>query len=153
MTKLEELEKLKAQRDALDKQIKALENGRWKPEVGELYYSPYFGSAITWENGSEDKRLYEIDQVFRTTEERDAYVNRLKAVTKYNDYIRSTGFVADCGDGEQLKYYASYNAYKKEWVYKPAIDFVMVTDILPAADGDDVLAAIASLGDDERWLR
>lgn len=154
--KLKALKSLKAQRDELDKQIKALENGRWKPEIGEKFY--HAGSfyereeGYVWGGDFVDEYFYDVGFVFRTAEELRAYVNRLKAVTKYNDYIRSTCFVADWNNHRQAKHFPTYCRIDK-WCHEPRFYGGVVTDIMPAASANDVLDAIASLGDDERWLR
>lgn len=88
--------------------------GRWKPEYGECYHTPY--EYWTWTNDNIDYLSHDMWVVFKTEEERDEYVTCQKAIVRVNDRIDelNDGWVADWMD-DTCKVYISYNIKDDEY--------------------------------------
>lgn len=74
---------------AWDAEKKAVVELKWKPRIGDVYYSPLYTNnkvfspcCYSWNNSSFDTNLQNRDWVFRTEEECEAFCKRLnKAVS------------------------------------------------------------------------
>ena len=116
------LTKLKAQFEALGKEIKRLEQptGVYRPKEGDEYWCINLGGnvfSMTWENEGIDQKNLALGSVYRTKELAQAHVAYLTALTTIKHYIADNdlGLVADWSDNKQHKHYIYYAHSKKEF--------------------------------------
>ena len=88
----------------------------WKPEIGERFY--YIMSNDTtidyfaWRGDATDEAHYTIGNCFKTREEAEFALERLKVIAEMKRYIAEHDDVKlDWNDCEQSKYYLVYNHY------------------------------------------
>jgi len=117
MTKKEIAEKI----EACEKELAALrqkmdkpEYGgkRWEPEWGDRYYylkSDGYIDAKSWDGLAVNPAFYLIGNVFRTYEEAEFEVERLKVIAELSDFAEGDEAV---WDGKTRHYYLFYRNYK-----------------------------------------
>jgi hypothetical protein len=116
MTRLEELEKQRAEIEAEIAREKAQKQRRWKPSIGEEYYTftPYYNHH-QYSNEDFEQRLLELGLVFKTIEEAKAHRTNRKAYVALLDemYQFSKGYVPEAGQDYSALY---YNQKKESWL-------------------------------------
>ena len=93
----------------------------WKPQTNDIYYYIYSAGNIfenTWVNIYNDEIRYEIGNCFKTREEADFMVERLKVINELKRFaIEHNECEIDWYDTNQAKYFISYDLINEEIVY------------------------------------
>lgn len=153
MKTLAELEKDAERLAAKIKELREREQKsgkRWKPDAGEIYWTPSGDGAIDycWRNDVSDKYMWAKGEVFKTKEEaakRREFLIEKQAVL---DELRvlNKGFVPDWGNEDQAKYTFIYVHNCKKW--KSHFCTVVQGNSWPVfAEHQDAENAIKVLGD------
>ncbi len=84
---------------------------RFKPELGEDYY--YISDTVSvcytpWKNCPTDKKSYSIGNCFRTKEEAEFAIERLKVLAELNEFTEPKDAVYD-GDRGHFHWYMYYD--------------------------------------------
>jgi hypothetical protein len=113
---LKELEEVKQKIADIEKKIeeKKMETGRWKPEEGDTYwFVTLYGQAAhdIWDNELIDNKRYEIGDLFKTKEEAEFAIEKLKVIAELKEYEEPKDRE---WDGVNLHYYFYYNCGMKE---------------------------------------
>lgn len=114
-----EIELTPEQVKILGEEVKKEKNGLWKPEMGEEYYwvdvSGDSGLSY-WADDICDRNRYSIGNVYKTTEEARAYVQRLKAIQRVKEYIaEKCEVVEDLENADTPKWSVCYDLKSKEF--------------------------------------
>lgn len=127
---LQKIEELKKYIEVEDKK----ESGYWEPEDGEKYYwIDGYGQVECnewneWNGWAFGHGLLSIGNVFRTEEEAQRELDKLKALTKIRKYIaeHDMEFVPDWEDEEQRKLYICYDPVEKcfDWVWSSRTQYL-----------------------------
>lgn len=114
-----ELEEIRKQLEEAEKK----ESGRWKPQVGEKYWSIDSGgspSEADWDGCRIDKNRYAIGNRFKTREEAEFITERLKVFEEMKEFEESPEYEWDC---KNHHYYLKYNGIYNETNIDYTIDF------------------------------
>ena len=97
---------------------------KWKPKLGETYYFVTHWlrvSKSSWANWSGEKRLLEEGNCFRTEQEAEAKLEKIKAIFKEHQTteqkLKLTVGVFDREDCPEWAMYAALNADGKVWFF------------------------------------
>ena len=87
----------------------------WKPEKGEEYYYFWAGRvySCSWNNDFVDEGKYAIADVFKTKEEAQNAVERLKIRAELQRYADEHNEPIDWGNDKQDKWYIKFNYWNK----------------------------------------
>lgn len=99
----------------LIEKVNKVEDKVWKPKDGELYYYIRFDGCIDyaiWNNDEYDVVIYSIGNCFRTEEEAEFTVERLKVIAEMKRIAAKDDEVE--WDGKNPHYYIFFNFYRNE---------------------------------------
>lgn len=127
---LKELEEAKAKIAEIEKKIeeKKSETGRWKPEEGDKYWFINDIGDIyksEWNNVNIDKERYSIGNYYRTKEEANFAIEKLKVIAELKEFAEPKdrkwdGIISHyffCYDYDEEEIAISYNCYWKGTIY------------------------------------
>lgn len=126
----------------------------WKPEIGDLYY--YIDAVDdttqitkTLYDSAYGLLNYSIGNCFRTKEEAEFALERLKVIAAMKRYIAEHDDVEfDWNDCEQPKYYLIYNHYTASIDYLSSSTIQSVKEDLCASKGFILLDMLEKIGED-----
>ena len=146
MTKSETLDKIAALEAEIANIRAELEKpdapGPWVPETGEQYFAINNNVNIghfPWWNDRTDRNLLSIGNVFRTREDAEFALERLKVITELRRLAK--GFVPDWGDKNQKKWFLHY------WTeVRPDFNMAANYGVIYFQSREDAQAAIEAVG-------
>lgn len=108
-----EIELTEEQIKILKEEVNSEKKGLWKPEHGEKYASINDDGRVglcSWLNDSIDRRRYSIGNVYKTIEDAQAHVDKLKAIQRVKEYIaENCEVVEDVEDIKLIRWQIVYN--------------------------------------------
>ena len=117
----ERLDDLQNQIDEL-KKVKIEEekkSRRWKPAVGDIYWYISCAGTVryhTWDDEDEDKQCYAIGNCFKTEEEAEFEVERLKVIAELKEFEEPEDYKWD-GENRHYYLYCNDNELKTQHVW------------------------------------
>jgi hypothetical protein len=121
----------------------------WKPEVWEKYYTVDRGKSYIWKDDIIDRFNYTIGNCFKTQEEAEFALERLKVIAEMKRYIAEHDDVElDWDNPNQLKYYLAFNRRSGAIDYASIISMQAVEASLCTSVGSVLLGMIKEIGQD-----
>ncbi len=142
-----------AKMKALQDEIEALkkveieeEPKRWKPNTGDTYYyvnSKGLVAANTWSDCRDDNNFYSIGNCFKTCQEEDFAVEKLKVIAELKEFTEPDDTK---WEGDQIHFFFVYNIIEKTLI----IDYARgwKHGELYFASEKDAIEALETVGED-----
>lgn len=140
------IQDIKKELDELDKVKIEPESRRWKPNRGQTYYFiGAVGSVIctTWYNSSDDLHRFAIGNVFKTKEEAEFVVERLKIIAELKEF-------AEPDDAEWDKLPRHYSIYYDSYFksVRTCCDSIFKFSVVHFESEEKAKEAIKAVGED-----
>lgn len=136
------------------KQIKSEEKeGKWKPKINKRYYFINDLGTVDWTNWCDDQIdnfRYLIGNIFRTQEEAEFCLEKIKIRSKFKDFIKERSKDLDWGNSNsrQMKYYLYYDNKYKQIEINSCI-YAKIQGVIYASDRSILQDAIKEIGEQD----
>lgn len=141
-------------KDILTLPVEEVEEGKWKPKIGEEYWYAYdcdpFITKAIWNNSKLDNYRYYLNICFRTTEEAKQHQENIITEVELRQLAEelNNGGKIDWKDTEQEKYYLYYDSEDEE-IYTDYTYMAKFPKQIYCLDGNFKERAIEQIGEEK----